>query len=114
MKALMSLGALVGVVGLLLLGGMTLDIVPSTTVRLVEGYMPMQLLFEVGPILDALDNSDERKLLGAFHLLSSIFPSRECLRRALQKSGKFRLSQPKGFASVLDDGTANVLPVAQH
>ena len=48
MKALMSLGALAGVVGLLLLGGMTLDIVPSTTVRLVEGYMPMQLLFEVG------------------------------------------------------------------
>jgi len=48
MKALMSLGALVGVAGLLLLSGMTLDIVPSTTVRLVEGYMPMQLLFEVG------------------------------------------------------------------
>jgi hypothetical protein len=47
MKALMSLGALIGVAGLLLLGGMTFDIVPSTTVRLVEGYMPMQVLFEL-------------------------------------------------------------------
>ncbi|MDH4236446.1 MAG: cytochrome c, partial [Nitrospira sp.] len=48
MKALMSLGALVGALGLLLLGGMVLDIVPSNSVRLVEGYMPMQLLIEVG------------------------------------------------------------------
>ena len=37
MKALMSLGALVGALGLLLLGGMVLDIVPSNSVRLVEG-----------------------------------------------------------------------------
>jgi hypothetical protein len=47
MKALMSLGALIGVAGILLLGGMIFDIVPSTTIRLVEGYMPMQMLFEV-------------------------------------------------------------------
>ena len=47
MKALMSFGALVGVIGILLLGGMTFNIVPSTTVRLVEGYMPMQMLFEL-------------------------------------------------------------------
>ncbi len=47
MKALMSLGALIGVAGLLLLGGMTFDVVPSNTVRLVEGYMPIQLLLEV-------------------------------------------------------------------
>src|SRR5262245_9720219 len=47
MKALMSLGALVGVAGLLLLGGMIFDVVPSTTVRLVEGYMPVQMLLEV-------------------------------------------------------------------
>ena len=47
MKALMSLGALVGALGLLLLGGMILDIVPSNSVRLVEGYMPMQMLIEV-------------------------------------------------------------------
>ena len=48
MKALMSLGALVGALGLLLLGGMIFDVVPSNTVRLIEGYMPMQMLFEVG------------------------------------------------------------------
>jgi hypothetical protein len=47
MKALMSVGALIGVVGLLLLVGMIFDIVPSNTVRLVEGYMPMQVLFEL-------------------------------------------------------------------
>ena len=47
MKALMSLGALIGVAGILLLGGMIFDIVPSTTIRLVEGYMPMQMLFEI-------------------------------------------------------------------
>ena len=47
MKALMSLGALVGALGLLLLAGMILDVVPSNTVRLVEGYMPMQMLIEV-------------------------------------------------------------------
>ena len=47
MKALMSVGALIGVVGLLLLVGMIFDVVPSNTVRLVEGYMPMQVLFEL-------------------------------------------------------------------
>ena len=47
MKALMSLCALIGVAGLLLLGGMVLDIVPSTYIRLVEGYMPIQMLLEV-------------------------------------------------------------------
>ena len=47
MKALMSVGALVGVVGLLLLVGMIFDVVPSNTVRLVEGYMPMQMLSEL-------------------------------------------------------------------
>jgi hypothetical protein len=47
MKALMSVGALIGVVGLLLLVGMIFDVVPSNTVRLVEGYMPMQMLFEL-------------------------------------------------------------------
>ena len=47
MKALMSLGALIGVAGILLLGGMIFDIVPSTYVRLIEGYMPVQMLLEV-------------------------------------------------------------------
>ena len=47
MKALMSVGALAGVIGLLLLVGMIFDIVPSNTVRLVEGYMPMQMLIEL-------------------------------------------------------------------
>jgi len=47
MKALMSVGALIGVVGLLLLVGMILDIVPSNYVRLVEGYMPMQMIIEL-------------------------------------------------------------------
>src|SRR5918994_2482872 len=47
MKALMSVGALVGVVGLLLLVGMIFDVVPANTVRLVEGYMPMQMIFEL-------------------------------------------------------------------
>ena len=47
MKALMSVGALVGVIGLLLLVGMIFDVVPANTVRLVEGYMPMQMLIEL-------------------------------------------------------------------
>ncbi|WP_455371216.1 hypothetical protein, partial [Petrachloros mirabilis] len=47
MKALMSVGALIGVVGLLLLVGMIFDVIPSTTVRLVEGYMPMQMITEM-------------------------------------------------------------------
>jgi len=47
MKALMSVAALIGVIGILLLTGMILDIVPSNTVRLIEGYMPMQVLFEL-------------------------------------------------------------------
>ena len=47
MKALMSVGALLGVVGLLLLIGMIFDVVPANTVRLVEGYMPMQMLTEL-------------------------------------------------------------------
>jgi hypothetical protein len=47
MKALMSVGALIGVIGILLLAGMILDIVPSNTVRLIEGYMPMQMLLEL-------------------------------------------------------------------
>ncbi|NOS79042.1 MAG: cytochrome c, partial [Nitrospira sp.] len=47
MKALMSVGALVGAIALLLLVGMILDVVPSNTVRLVEGYMPIQMLLEV-------------------------------------------------------------------
>ena len=47
MKALMSVGALIGVVGLLMLIGMIFGVVPSNTVRLVEGYMPMQVLSEL-------------------------------------------------------------------
>jgi len=47
MKALMSVGALVGVIGLLLLVGMIFDVVPANTVRLVEGYMPMHMLTEL-------------------------------------------------------------------
>jgi len=47
MKGLMTVGAAVGAIGLLLLVGMIFDIVPSNTVRLVEGYMPMQMLFEL-------------------------------------------------------------------
>ena len=47
MKALMSVGALVGAILLLLLVGMILDVVPSNSVRLVEGYMPIQMLVEI-------------------------------------------------------------------
>ena len=47
MKAIMSLGALIGVVGLLLLAGMIVGIVPSDTVRLIEGYMPVQVILEL-------------------------------------------------------------------
>ena len=46
-KTLMSVGALIGVVGLLMLIGMIFGVVPSNTVRLVEGYMPMQVLSEL-------------------------------------------------------------------
>ena len=43
MKALMSVVALIGVLGLLMLIGMIFGVVPSNTVRLVEGYMPCLL-----------------------------------------------------------------------
>ena len=43
MKAIMTIGALIGAVGSLILIGMIFGIIPSSTVRLVEGYMPMQL-----------------------------------------------------------------------
>jgi hypothetical protein len=47
MKAIMSLGALIGVVGILLLSGMIVGIVPSNTVKLIEGYMPVQVILEL-------------------------------------------------------------------
>ena len=47
MKAIMSVGALIGAVGILLLSGMILGIVPSTTVKLIEGYMPVQVIVEL-------------------------------------------------------------------
>ena len=47
MKALMSVAALAGVIGLLLLVGMIFDIIPSNTVKLLEGYMPVQMLAEL-------------------------------------------------------------------
>ena len=47
MKALMSVGALIGVVGILMLAGMVVGIVPSNTVRLLEGYMPVQVILEL-------------------------------------------------------------------
>ena len=40
MKAIMTVGALIGAVGSLLLIGMIFGIVPSSTVRLVEGTCP--------------------------------------------------------------------------
>ena len=47
MKALMSLAALIGAAGILLLAGMIVGIVPSNTVRLIEGYMPVQVIAEL-------------------------------------------------------------------
>ena len=47
MKALMSVAALMGAAGILLLAGMTVGIVPSNTVRLIEGYMPVQVIAEL-------------------------------------------------------------------
>ena len=47
MKAIMAVGALIGVVGLLMLVGMIFGIIPSPTIRLVEGYMPMQMITEL-------------------------------------------------------------------
>lgn len=47
MKGIMYLGALVGGVAVLLLVSMILGIIPPETVRLVEGYMPMQMVFEL-------------------------------------------------------------------
>ena len=47
MIALMSVGALIGVVGILLLAGMVVGIIPTNTVRLIEGYMPVQVILEL-------------------------------------------------------------------
>lgn len=47
MKALMGVGAVVGVIASLLLLGMIFGIVKADTVHLVEGYMPMQMILEL-------------------------------------------------------------------
>src|ERR1700752_3426773 len=47
MKALMSVAALMGAAGILLLAGMIVGIVPSNTVPLIEGYMPVQVILEL-------------------------------------------------------------------
>jgi hypothetical protein len=47
MKALMSVAALMGAAGILLLAGMIVGIVPSNYVRLIEGYMPVQVIAEL-------------------------------------------------------------------
>jgi hypothetical protein len=47
MKALLWVPALAGVVALIVLVGMIVGVFPSTTVKLVEGYMPMQMVFEL-------------------------------------------------------------------
>ncbi len=47
MKALMSVGALISVLGLLMMIGMIFGVRFHNTVRLVEGYMPMQVLSEL-------------------------------------------------------------------
>ena len=47
MKALMSVAALMGAAGILLLAGMVVGIVPSNAVRLIEGYMPVQVIAEL-------------------------------------------------------------------
>ena len=44
MKALMSVVALIGVLGLLMLIGMIFGVVPSNTVRLVEGLSLIHIL----------------------------------------------------------------------
>ena len=93
MKALMSVGALVGVVGLLLLVGMIFDVVPSNTVRLVEGYMPMQMLFELAifvagfaglSYMMSLDGHGDPAILGRASLSGRSFcciSSIECILR---------------------------------
>jgi len=47
MKAIMSVAAVVGVIASLLLLGMIFGVVKADTVHLVEGYMPMQMIFEL-------------------------------------------------------------------
>ena len=47
MKALMLVAAFMGAAGILLLAGMVVGIVPSNTVRLIEGYMPVQVIAEL-------------------------------------------------------------------
>ena len=47
MKALMTAAAVVGVIASLLLLGMIFGVLKADTVHLVEGYMPMQMIFEL-------------------------------------------------------------------
>ncbi len=47
MKAIMSVGAVVGAIATLILLGMIFGVVKADTVHLVEGYMPMQMIFEL-------------------------------------------------------------------
>ncbi len=47
MKGIMYLGALVGGIAILLLVSMITGVIPPDTIRLVEGYMPMQMVFEL-------------------------------------------------------------------
>ncbi len=47
MKPIAMLGAIGGAIAILVLVLMIFGLVPSTTVKLVEGYMPMQMIFEL-------------------------------------------------------------------
>jgi len=47
MKALMGVGAVIGIIALLILTGMIFGVLKSDMVHLVEGYMPMQMIFEL-------------------------------------------------------------------
>ena len=53
MKALFSLAAIGGGIAILLLIGMVLGVIAPDTVKLVEGYMPMQVVFELAGFVGA-------------------------------------------------------------
>jgi hypothetical protein len=109
MKALMSVGALIGVLGLLMLIGMIFGVVPSNTVRLVEGYMPMQVLSELAVFVAGFT--------GLSYLASSMgMPSRGfgrvcCFGHLSKTYLKFRIYPPIPFSVRAMYGTVSFVAV---
>ena len=96
MKALMSVGALIGVLGLLMLIGMIFGVVPSNNVRLVEGYMPMQVLSELAVFVAGFTGLSY--LANSMGMAIPRFWQGSCFGPLFRPISKFRIYPPIPFS----------------